>query len=56
MFWIAMNEHQSWMEDHVAVMIALGPVAHVEHVRSPIRLLAPFATEFDVRAILKKVI
>lgn len=49
MFWVAMNEHQAWMEDHVTVMVAMGPVAHVEHVKGPIRLLAPFATEFEVR-------
>ena len=53
MFWVAMNEHQSWMEDHVAVMVALGPVAHVEHVKSPIRILAPFATEFDVSHMIQ---
>ena len=47
-FWVAMNEHQALMEDSVELMVAMGPVATVKHIESPIRILAPVSKEVDV--------
>lgn len=49
MFWVAMNEHAERLGPKVRRMIALGPVAKVEHIRSPIRHLAGFAEDVEVR-------
>jgi lysosomal acid lipase/cholesteryl ester hydrolase len=35
--------------DKVQFMVSLAPVAFVEHVKSPIRLLAPFVKDLKVR-------
>ena len=48
MFWAAMNERQSLMEDSVELMVAMGPVARVGHIESPVRILAPVSKEVDV--------
>ena len=48
MFWVAMNEAKELMKRRVFQMIALGPVATVKHINSPIRLLAPFTKDFEV--------
>ena len=52
MFWVAMNEHQSLLEDSVELMVAMGPVATVRHIESPVRILAPVSKEVDVRALI----
>ena len=51
MFWVAMNERQSLMEDSVELMVAMGPVARVKHIESPVRILAPVSKEVDVRPL-----
>lgn len=33
----------------VQAMISLAPVAFIEHLKSPIRFLAPFANEYEVK-------
>ena len=38
----------------VKAMFALGPVATVNHILSPIRFLAPLSREIEVRATLLK--
>ncbi len=48
MFWVAMNEQQAIIEDSVELMVALGPVAKVKHIKSPIRILAPLVHELEV--------
>ena len=48
MFWVAMNEHPK-LADKIALMIAMGPVAKVKHIKGPIRLLTPFTHEIEVR-------
>ena len=47
MFWAMMNSRPEY-NDKVALMQALGPVARVDHITSPIRKLAPFANEIEV--------
>lgn len=34
--------------DKLKAMFALAPVAYMSHVKSPIRLLAPFSKDFEV--------
>ena len=48
MFWVAINEHQALMEDSVELMVAMGPVATVKHIESPVRILAPVSKEVNV--------
>uniref|UniRef100_A0A0K2THP6 Lipase n=1 Tax=Lepeophtheirus salmonis TaxID=72036 RepID=A0A0K2THP6_LEPSM len=45
MFWIAMEDNPI-LNNHIKLMIAMGPVAKVTHVVSPIRHLAPFSKDF----------
>ena len=47
MFWVALNENQG-LKDKIDLMIAMGPVAKVYHMISPIRLLAPYEKELEV--------
>lgn len=47
MFWVAMNEHQKFMEDSVHMMVAMGPVAYVGNVESPITLFSPFLHQIE---------
>jgi pimeloyl-ACP methyl ester carboxylesterase len=39
--------------DKVQFMVSLAPVAFVENVKSPIRLLAPFVKDLEVRHYVK---
>jgi lysosomal acid lipase/cholesteryl ester hydrolase len=48
MFWVAMNEHQHFMEKSIHMMVAMGPVAYVSNMESPIALLTPFLKEIEV--------
>ncbi len=48
MFYVAMNEHQAWMEQHVNLMISLAPVAILSHVKGPIRLISPLTAQVEV--------
>jgi hypothetical protein len=36
------------MEDNVELMVAMGPVATVKHIKSPVRVLAPLANKLQV--------
>ncbi|XP_059079297.1 gastric triacylglycerol lipase-like isoform X2 [Tigriopus californicus] len=47
MFWVAMDQNESWMKARIRMMFALAPVAQVQHIRSPIRLLAPFSNQVE---------
>lgn len=47
MFWIAMSHYPEY-NAKIRLMTALAPVAFVGHIKSPVRLLAPFATEAEV--------
>jgi len=46
MFWVAMSERPEY-NDKIRLMVALAPVGYMEHVESPIRLIAPFSTSLD---------
>ncbi|CAL8103712.1 unnamed protein product [Orchesella dallaii] len=46
MFWIAMSERPEY-NAKIKLMSALAPVAHTEHMISPIRLIAPFSAEIE---------
>jgi lysosomal acid lipase/cholesteryl ester hydrolase len=48
MFYV-MASMRSEYNDKVQFMVSLAPVAFVEHVKSPIRLLAPFVKDLEVR-------
>ena len=52
MFWVAMNENQKMMDETVEMMIAMGPVAKVQHIMSPLRLLAPLTKEIQVSSFI----
>ena len=47
MFWVALNEHPS-LKDKISLMVAMGPVAKVKYMISPIRFLSPFIHEVEV--------
>ncbi|CAL4125307.1 unnamed protein product, partial [Meganyctiphanes norvegica] len=47
MFWVAMSEHPEY-NSKIRVMFALGPVAYVSNIVSPIRFLSPFIKEMEV--------
>lgn len=47
MFWIAMAERPEYNQK-IRLMSALAPVAFMEHMPSPMRLLAPFSDTLDV--------
>uniref|UniRef100_A0A0B6ZV31 Lipase n=1 Tax=Arion vulgaris TaxID=1028688 RepID=A0A0B6ZV31_9EUPU len=44
---IAFGENEQ-VASHIKQFIALAPVAQIEHTKSPIRLLAPFANDIEV--------
>ncbi|ODM97071.1 Lipase 3 [Orchesella cincta] len=46
MFWICMAEVPQY-NSKIKLMNALAPVAHTEHMISPIRLIAPFSTQIE---------
>ena len=37
---------------NIKAMFSLAPIAFINHLKSPIRLLAPFIHEFEVSAII----
>ena len=39
-FWVALNENP-YLSEKISLMVALGPVATVKYLKSPIRYLAP---------------
>lgn len=47
MFWVMCSEKPKY-NLKVKQMHALAPVAFMSHMRSPLRLLAPFVTEVEV--------
>lgn len=48
MFWVAMNHHPEKFGQHIELMIAMGPVATVNHMKSPIRYIAPYVHEAKI--------
>jgi lysosomal acid lipase/cholesteryl ester hydrolase len=46
-FWIAMSHYPEYNQK-IRLMSALAPVAYIKHIKSPVRLLAPFASEAEV--------
>lgn len=44
MFWVMMHYHPKY-NDKIRVMQALAPIAKVSHMKSPIRVIAPFAND-----------
>ncbi len=47
MFWVSFDANAEFMKNHVETMVAMGPVAFVSHMKSPLRLLAPFTKEIE---------
>lgn len=47
MFFVCMTELPEY-NDKITLMSAFAPVAYTEHMISPLRLIAPFATEIEV--------
>ncbi|ODM97066.1 Lipase 3 [Orchesella cincta] len=52
MFWICMSERPEY-NSKIKLMSALAPIAHTEHMISPIRLIAPFSGQ--IKWLLKMV-
>jgi pimeloyl-ACP methyl ester carboxylesterase len=50
-FW-QMSNVQPHYRDKIKAMFAMAPVARVDHMRSPIALLAPFVSEIKVKKIV----
>ena len=48
MYWVACHEHEKFMNDSIHYMIAMGPVAFVGNIESPIALVSPFVKEVQV--------
>lgn len=46
MFWVSLQENPG-MEDQVEQMIGLGPVAKVNHMKSPLKHLAPWINQIE---------
>jgi pimeloyl-ACP methyl ester carboxylesterase len=36
--------------DKIRLFVALAPVAYMSHIKSPIRFLAPFSKEYEVKS------
>ena len=47
MFFVCMTERPEY-NDKIALMSAFAPVAYTEHMISPLRFVAPFATNIQV--------
>lgn len=47
MFWILENVRPGFAKEHVASMSALGPVAYVQYINVPLRLIAPLNRYLD---------
>ena len=50
MFWVALNENP-YLSEKIALMVAMAPVAKMKNMKSPIKYLAPFVQEVEVREI-----
>jgi len=48
MYWVAMNEHEEFMDSSVEMMVAMGPVAYVDHMISPIKYLSYIQGDVEV--------
>ena len=48
-FWIAMETNPD-LNEKIDIMFGLGPVAHMNHMITPIRYLAPLAKEAKVNS------
>ena len=48
---MAMTNFHPEMNDKIILASLLAPVAYVEHIRSPIALIAPFANLLEVRIL-----
>ncbi len=46
-FFFCFKQESTKIPDQVRLMIALGPVAKVGHMKSPIRFLSPFVKEIE---------
>jgi len=51
MFWISMSLNPFY-NSKIQLMIALAPVAYVQYIKSPVRLLAPFAAEAEIMEMM----
>jgi len=51
MFWVAMSLRPEY-NAKIDKMIALAPVAYVDHLKSPVRIFAPLEAEAQVRYLL----
>ncbi|CAG0896314.1 unnamed protein product [Darwinula stevensoni] len=49
MFWVMSNMRPEY-RDHFLSMHGMGPVSRVDHMFSPLRLIAPFTNQLQVRA------
>lgn len=47
MFWITMQAFPEY-NSKIRNMFALAPIAYVEHIKSPIRVLSPLSCEAEV--------
>merc|ERR1719431_1790744 len=54
MFWIMENVRPGFAKEHVASMSALGPVAYLNHIEVPFRVIAPTNRYLDtlLRSVL----
>nr|CAD7458747.1 unnamed protein product [Timema tahoe] len=52
MFFVLASSRPKYTASKVKAMFALAPVAFLEHVKSPIRILAPFSHDIEVRPIV----
>ncbi len=48
MLWVAFNEHAELMREKLEMAVAMGPVAYVDHMVSPIKLLSYFVNDLQV--------
>ena len=46
-FWIAMETNPD-LNEKIEIMFALGPVAHLSNIKSPIKYVAPYASKIKV--------
>lgn len=51
MFWVAANEHPEMVEGAVELMVAMGPVAYVADMVSPIKYLSYLTDDIQVRGL-----
>ncbi len=53
MFWVAANEHPKYIKETVEKMVAMGPVAKVAHIVSPIKYLSYLIDDIQVSIYLE---